>query len=289
MVGVPASGKTTFAKNLAKKSKLEILDADEIKRQYRDKSEMEIFEIIKKKLKKLLSEKQNVIVDMPNAFVNMRKKIIEISRKAGAKKIICIWMKPPLNTCIRRHYQRLKQGRGPAFPVTTDTIKTHYRALEEDPPKLSDGFDMIFRKKGLNLNLIKRRPKMAEAIELRSSDVEKTLDLLKKAGVVWRKERNDYFSYSTVYKRKKIIITQESGSTTALYESVSWTYYCLRIIDKKKAFEFTSNSEGRLAQRIASVYFKAEKTIEEQEEAKEKKKRKIEEENRKQLLKDLKR
>ena len=88
MVGLSGSGKSTIAKELAKKENAIIVSSDEIREElsfYEDQSRNEeVFKIFNKRIKDGLHNGKNIIADATNITIRSRKQIIEIGKRENA-------------------------------------------------------------------------------------------------------------------------------------------------------------------------------------------------------------
>ena len=125
MCGVPASGKTTFSKQLAETYGLTRFSYDE----------MRCFDLrdLMKPTIKALEEGQNVIVDNVNNRISGRKQILNYVLDISCKKIL-IFMDTSLEECIKRNSFR-------QYPLPDYFINGIHHALQ--PPTLDEGWDEI--------------------------------------------------------------------------------------------------------------------------------------------------
>ncbi len=141
LVGLPASGKSSFAKVLSKKENAIILSSDELRKElYGDINDkehnVEIFEELHKRLKKNLLEGKNVIYDATN--INSRRRKGFLSQLKGNKykdvEKICYYMNTSLIDCLNNNLAR--DGR-----VPTEIISKMYKTLQI--PMYCEGWDKI--------------------------------------------------------------------------------------------------------------------------------------------------
>ena len=138
LVGLPASGKSTYAEKLAKHVNVEIISSDTIRAELtgdinnQDRNN-EVFEIVYRRVEEALHEGKNIIVDSTALKVDYRKKFVEICKKF---EVFCIvWeITSSVKTCLRRNTKRDRQ-------VPEDIILQMAESYEL--PQLSEGFDMI--------------------------------------------------------------------------------------------------------------------------------------------------
>jgi len=136
MVGIPASGKSTYAASL----NCQIVCPDAIRETYPPMPEREVFAKAKQKIQSALKAGKNVVLDATNVLRCWRADVIGAGRPY-ASKIVCIWMDTPLEICISRHQERVKLGIRTILPV--EVIKKYNQWLTDNPPDYNEGFDEI--------------------------------------------------------------------------------------------------------------------------------------------------
>jgi predicted kinase len=127
LVGLPASGKSTYAKWLSQGSNSEILDGDTLKTSKK----------VEQELKYKLNEGKNVIVDACNVSLQRRTPLIKQCKQRNIH-VYAIYFKIPLEICKERAKKReLETGKH------ISTIA--YNKLNKDfiEPTLEEGFDGI--------------------------------------------------------------------------------------------------------------------------------------------------
>lgn len=141
MYGFPASGKTTYARNLAAKSENTVyLAADEIRRELYGSQDHfgdaeEIYQILLQRMQDYIIAGHNVVYDACNLYKQFRMDYLDPIAKANIqcqKTIIC--MATPKETCLVNH-----AGRDRHFDINTIM---HYFDLKEYPD-FSEGWDKI--------------------------------------------------------------------------------------------------------------------------------------------------
>lgn len=138
MVGIPGSGKSTFAASLG----CRVVCPDTIRETHRVGSP-EAFAIAQQEIRSTLIAGEDVVFDATSTLRIYRAETINAS-KPYADKVVCIWMDVPLEVCIARHLERMKSGVRTTLPVPV--IERMSRQLADNPPDLSEGFDEIQRK-----------------------------------------------------------------------------------------------------------------------------------------------
>ena len=137
LIGIPGSGKSTYANSLG----CWIVSPDTI-RETHQVSSPEAFEIARCEIAALLREGYDVVFDATNTLRQYRAENIAVG-KPYADKVVCILMNTPLDVCIARHHERMKQGIHTTLPDTV--IVRMAEQLADNPPELSEGFDEIRR------------------------------------------------------------------------------------------------------------------------------------------------
>jgi predicted kinase len=138
MVGLPASGKTTLAKQLAKTENAVVLSSDDLRvEMFGDVSHQEdnneIFEEMNERTNELLSKGQNVIYDATNLNRKRRKHLINHVIKANKK--IVYYLNESLETVIYRNSSRKERI------VPNEVIKRMYKTLQI--PVKNEGWDDV--------------------------------------------------------------------------------------------------------------------------------------------------
>lgn len=137
LVGLSASGKSTFAKEIADEFDDVIVSSDEIREEisfYEDQSRnKEVFEIFHKRIDEALANGLNVIADATNLTIKDRKPIIEIGKKHNAF-ITCAIMCTKFEDCCLRDDKR-------EHSVGLNVLNKQIRKFQV--PFFNEGFDDI--------------------------------------------------------------------------------------------------------------------------------------------------
>jgi predicted kinase len=136
MVGIPGSGKSYNAEQIARKENATIVASDQVRKQlYGDESiqgkPQDVFNVVYKTVDKLLSEGKSVILDATNI---KRKKRINLLKKYKDVYKECYYVNTPLELCIKRDEGRKKK-------VGEEVITRFYKQLEI--PLAGEGFDKV--------------------------------------------------------------------------------------------------------------------------------------------------
>lgn len=137
LVGLPASGKSTFTKELAEKENAIILSSDELRNELfndiNDQSDnAKVFEVMNKRAKDFLSQGDNVIYDATN--INRKRRIHLIKNELNADENIVYYFNTPMSTCVWNDSNRKRM-------VGYDVIDKMYKTMHI-PTKL-EGWDKV--------------------------------------------------------------------------------------------------------------------------------------------------
>ena len=135
MIGIPGSGKTTYARNFLKG---EYISPDVIRKElYGDISiqgnASEVFGLVEKRIRTALAEGKNVVYDATNTNA-FRKATVAEFREYGASEVNGIFMNTPFKVCMERNLNRNDRSE----PVPTDVMERMYNALKENLPKANE-------------------------------------------------------------------------------------------------------------------------------------------------------
>lgn len=138
LVGLPASGKSTYAKEKAEKERAVVCSSDAIRKElYGDENVQgdgnEVFNILHERVKELLSQGWDVIYDATNVKSKRRRAFLREIEKYDCIKE-CIIMATPYEVCLERN---LKRDRF----VPEEVIKKMYMAW--NTPYYFEGWDTI--------------------------------------------------------------------------------------------------------------------------------------------------
>lgn len=143
-IGLPGSGKTTYAKKLASdySKSITYLSSDELRAKFGTGEEdqsvtPQVFAHIKQEVDNLLKHGKNVLVDATNVNRGDRKESIDTAKKYGAQVIALVFVMDRAGL-IKRNLDRSKLG-GRAVPTEViDKMLAKYEA-----PTSSEGIDYI--------------------------------------------------------------------------------------------------------------------------------------------------
>lgn len=139
MVGVPASGKSTAAAMIAKKTCAYLIESDKIRfsnfaePQYSASENFQVFNIAFDEIGRAVRFDRNVVFDATNIKKSQREKIINQFPAHYEKR--CLFMNTGIVTCLLRNESRARR-------VPDSVIERMYDALE--PPTECEGFCEVF-------------------------------------------------------------------------------------------------------------------------------------------------
>lgn len=137
MIGIPGSGKSTYAESLG----CRVVSPDTVREICRVDSP-EAFSIARSLIAASLIAGESVVFDATNTIWQYRAENI-VAGKPYADRVVCVWMDTPLEVCLARHHTRQEQGIRTTLPDSV--IVRMAQQLRDNPPELSEGFDEIRR------------------------------------------------------------------------------------------------------------------------------------------------
>lgn len=137
MIGIPGSGKSTFAKTLSGV----YICPDEVRKElYGDISvqgnSKEVFSIVEKRIKDALQNGDDVIYDATNT-TPYRKETIKEFHSYGATRVNGYFVDTPFEVCCERNRKRKDRSE----PVPKDVMERMNKGIINNPPCKEDGFD----------------------------------------------------------------------------------------------------------------------------------------------------
>ena len=141
-VGLPGSGKSTYAKEFIKGKEIEYLSSDSLRAVYGKSEEDQtvtplVFGHIKRKVDEFLKDGKNVMVDATSVNRKERSDYINTAKKYGAK-VVALVFKMDRQGLIDRNKKRGEQG-GRVVPDWV--IDKMFAKFEE--PSYSEGIDVM--------------------------------------------------------------------------------------------------------------------------------------------------
>ena len=141
LIGPPGSGKSNLAKYISANCVDYIrISPDDLREEIlgnaADQSNNQmIFAEAYRRIQANLSIKHNVVFDATNCRFFHRRKAIK-SLKQYCDILIGVQMNTSLDKCIENNFNRERY-------VPEDVIRLMHRSLKDNPPKLSEGYDML--------------------------------------------------------------------------------------------------------------------------------------------------
>lgn len=136
--GIPGSGKTTKALQLAEEKNLMVLSSDDIREKLYGDARVqgdpkEVFAALDKEVEKNLRRGQSVVYDATNLTRRLRQNIMQ-KFSGCVKDVYCILLCTNKEECLRRNASRDRQ-------VPVDVINRMYERFEV--PRQEEGFKQI--------------------------------------------------------------------------------------------------------------------------------------------------
>jgi predicted kinase len=141
-VGLPGSGKSTYAKNFIKGKDIEYLSSDELRAVFGKSEEDQtvtplVFGHIKRKVDEFLKDGKNVLVDATSVNRRERADYITTAKKYGAKVVVLVF-KMDRQGLIDRNKKRGEQDGRVVPDWVIDKMLTKY-----EEPSTSEGIDEV--------------------------------------------------------------------------------------------------------------------------------------------------
>ncbi len=141
-VGLPGSGKSTYAKEFIKGKDVEYLSSDSLRAVYGKGEDDQtvtpiVFSHIKKKVDEFLKDGKNVMVDATSVNCRERSDYINSAKKHGAK-VVAIVFKMDRQGLIERNKKRGEQGGRVVPDWVIDKMLNKY-----EEPNYNEGIDVI--------------------------------------------------------------------------------------------------------------------------------------------------
>ena len=137
MIGMPGSGKSTYALELSKKTGAVLLSSDDIALELyghnNDNNGKEVFKEMRRRALVAVGEGKDVIFDCTNLSISARRKRIMFG-KLNHCKVIGIYINTPFEECLRRNASRKRQ-------VPNKRMYEFYADRVE--PSKDEGFDEL--------------------------------------------------------------------------------------------------------------------------------------------------
>ena len=155
--GIPASGKSTIAKQIAAETHFIVISPDEIRRElypgkkYNPKQNEKTFRIFKSRITETFKAGDNIIIDAINRRPSERKQFAERAKKKGYHTI-CVYCKKDRKYAIHANRMRDESKR-----VPDEVIARNYNHFV--PPNESEGWNEIRVNDGNKYSIEKEQQK----------------------------------------------------------------------------------------------------------------------------------
>jgi predicted kinase len=159
LIGIPASGKSTFAKLLVQTGDYKIISTDTIRQQLYDDeiiqgNWLEIEAEVIKQIQEAIASQTPVIYDATNAKRAWRLELLKnLEQKVGKIDWLGWYLDLDLKTCKQWNSQRTRQ-------VPDDVIDHMAQFLQQFPPHVAEGFvdiKIIKNSQDYNVNFISKK------------------------------------------------------------------------------------------------------------------------------------
>lgn len=139
LVGAPASGKSTYAKELQKEG-IKLVSSDDIRETLWgdasiQKNPKEVFKQMEILTHLYLVQEENVVYDATNISAARRKEFVKLVKSWNLDvDLYCLYLDIPMEVCIERNEKRERT-------VSVRVIKRMFEQMEE--PTYDEGWDFI--------------------------------------------------------------------------------------------------------------------------------------------------
>jgi predicted kinase len=144
LIGLPGSGKSTWAKQLLLECpQMQLISTDAIRGLLFGDESIQgswllIWQEIQRQLKQATILGKTTIYDATNAQRRHRREIIALARDLGFTEIIGLWVDTPVWLCLARNQKRSRQ-------VPEEIILKMHHQLRDAPPNLEEGLNCLIR------------------------------------------------------------------------------------------------------------------------------------------------
>jgi predicted kinase len=144
LIGLPGSGKSSFASSLAAKCPgSQVISTDAIRAQLFGSEAIQgewllVWHHVQRQMQQAVEQSVGAIYDATNAVRTHRLEAIALARTTGVTHITGVWVDTPIQVC-------LEQNRSRSRIVPEEVIWRMHSSLVDAPPSLQDGLDCLIR------------------------------------------------------------------------------------------------------------------------------------------------
>ncbi|MCU0526427.1 MAG: AAA family ATPase [Elainella sp. Prado103] len=146
LIGVPGSGKSTWAAAFQKNHTCQLISTDRIRAELFGDEAIQgdwglIWAAVQQQFQPAIQqiragEIEVALYDATNTKRRYRRDLIQMARSSGFNHIRGVWLNPPLAVCLERNRHRSRQ-------VPEAVIYRMHRQLWGAPPRLREGMDQL--------------------------------------------------------------------------------------------------------------------------------------------------
>lgn len=144
LIGLPASGKSTLARQIVSKyPQCRLISTDAIRAKlFGDEAIqgpwLQVWQEVQYQFQQAVTQTSLAIYDATNAQGQQRRQAIALARETGFSYITGLWLDKSLELCLERNKQRQRQ-------VPEEVIMKMYQQLIDAPPSCAEGLDKLKR------------------------------------------------------------------------------------------------------------------------------------------------
>ena len=142
MIGLPGSGKSFFSTQFqVNHPQYQLISTDTIRgKLFGDEGIqgpwLRVWSQVQYQFKQAVGEAKDAIYDATNTQRRQRQDVITVAREIGFDPIFAVWVNTPLEQCLQRNQNRLRQ-------VPEEIILKMHRQLTDVPPSLQEPLDSL--------------------------------------------------------------------------------------------------------------------------------------------------
>jgi predicted kinase len=142
LIGLPGSGKSTFANQLlAQDPQRQLISTDIIRgklfgNQANQGCWLLVWQEVQRQFQLVASHNQTAIYDATNVTRCTRRQVIDVAHESGFLQVVGVWLHTPVWLCLARNKRRQRC-------VPEDIIFHMHHQLQSVPPSATEGFDEL--------------------------------------------------------------------------------------------------------------------------------------------------